>query len=145
MCGPRASDGWSATGFLAVCVTSLGDHVRPIIFSSPAEGSSMRCTHVVLLAFTMIRSARCSGREPFRPEAVCTPCARPARSLQHVPVWGKRCLFALLLTTRTLCRYCVAWAVKSPISPGSSGLYYTMICYHTACPHEAYPPDHIEG
>src|SRR5256885_6028139 len=54
---------------------------------------------------------------------------------------GKRCLSALLLTTRTLCRHCVAWAVNSPISLGSPGLYYTVICYHIACPHGAYPPD----
>src|SRR2546429_1933116 len=54
---------------------------------------------------------------------------------------GKRCLSALLLTTRTLCRHCVAWAVNSPISLGSSGLYYAVICYHIACPHGAYPTD----
>src|SRR5438045_9351985 len=76
-CGPRASDGWLAIGSLAVCVSSRGDHVRPIVFSSPFEGSSMRCTHAVLLASTMVRSARCGGRGPSRPEAVCAPCTGP--------------------------------------------------------------------
>src|SRR6266568_5195384 len=76
-CEPRASDGWSATGSRAVRVASLGDHVHPIVFSSPVEGSSMRCTHAVLLASTMVRSARCSGRGPSRPEAVCAPCTGP--------------------------------------------------------------------
>src|SRR5256714_3208153 len=139
-CGPRASDGWPATGSLAVRVASLGDHVHPIVFSSPVEGSSIRCTHAVLLASTMVRSARCGGRGPSRPEAVCAPCTGPLSPTTHSRL-GKRCLSALLLTTRTLCRHCVAWAVNRPISPGSSGLYYTVICYHTTRPHGAYPPD----
>src|SRR2546421_337540 len=139
-CGPRASDGWPATGSLAVRVASLGDHVHPIVFSSPVEGSSMRCTHAVLLASTMVRSARCGGRGPSRPEAVCAPCTGPLSPTTHSRV-GKRCLSALLLTTRTLCRHCVAWVVNSPISLGNSGLYYAVICYHIARPHGAYPPD----
>src|SRR5438874_3467952 len=88
--GPRASDGWSAIGSLAVRVASLGDHVRPIVFSSPVEGSSMRCTHMLcssLPPWFVLRDA-VGGREPSRPEAVCTPCARPALSLLHIPVWG---------------------------------------------------------
>src|SRR6266567_7636937 len=133
-CGPRASDGWSATGSLAVCVASLGDHVRPTVFSSPVEGSSMRCTHGVLLASTMVRSARCGGRRPSKPEAVCTPCARPPHSLQHVPVCGNVAFLLFCFATRTLCRNCVAWAVNRPISGGSSGLYYAVIYYHTT-PH----------
>src|SRR6266566_9452919 len=139
-CGPRASDGWPATGSLAVRVASLGDHVRPIVFSSPFEGSSMRCTHAVLLASTMVHSARCGGRGPSRPEAVCAPCTSPLSPTTHSPA-GKRCLSALLLTTRTLCHHCVAWAVNRPISLGSSGLYYIVICYHIARSHGAYLPD----
>src|SRR6266571_9574551 len=87
-CGPRASDGWSATGSLAVRVASLGDHVRPIVFSSPVEGSSMRCTHVVLLASAIVLSTRCGGRRPSKPEAVCAPCASPPHYLRHTQVWG---------------------------------------------------------
>src|SRR5947209_12016534 len=86
-CGPRASDGWPATGSLAVRVASLGDHVHPIVFSSPVEGSSMRCTHAVLPASTMVRSKRCGGRGPSRPEAVCC-MHRSALSLRHIHVWG---------------------------------------------------------
>src|SRR5947209_19327611 len=128
-CGPRASDGWPATGSLAVRVASLGDHVHPIVFSSPVEGSSMRCTHAVLLASTMVRSQRCGGRGPSRPEAVCAPCTGPL-SPYDTFTCGETLPFVLLLTSRTLCHYCVAWVVKSPISAVSSGLYYTMICYH---------------
>src|SRR3954452_4481500 len=143
-CGPRASDGWSATGSLAVRVASLGDHVSPIVFSSPVEGSSMRCTHAVLLASTMVRSARCGGRGPSRPEAVCAPCTGPL-SPYDTFTCGEALPFCSFLATRTLCRHCVAWAVNSPISLGSSGLYYTVICYHTGRPHGAYPPDNNEG
>src|SRR6266702_700771 len=76
-CGPRASDGWPTPGSPEVRVASLGDHVSPIVFSSPFEGSSMRCTHAVLLASTMVHSARCGGRGPSRLDAVCVPCTGP--------------------------------------------------------------------
>src|SRR2546429_2444878 len=131
-CGPRASDGWPATGFLAVCVASLGDHVRPIVFSSPVEGSSMRCTHAVLLASAMVRSARCGGRGPSRPEAVCTPCARPALSLLHVPVWGS-VAFLLFCCPPGLCVAIVSPGRSIALSLGAV-LVYTMQWYATT-PH----------
>src|SRR5437588_12215573 len=86
--GPRASVGWPTPGSPEVRETSLGDHVSPIVFSSPVEGSSMRPTHAVLLASAMVLSATCGRRGPSRSEAVCAPCAGPALSLRHPQVRG---------------------------------------------------------